>query len=138
MAVRLREVPPAVALEPLDDAVVGLLVGDQTALDVSPVGSGERAVGADRAGERESVLEPGLVVVGAEGGSHVHQAGSVIRGHEPTRHDHPRGPVVRQGHDIERTAVAEPDQLPTRERPPRPDVREARRTLLGAARQPCP
>ena len=89
MGVRPRFDPTAVLLQPLDDEPVRLLIGDELAFQLRPAASNpaERSVGRHRIHEREAILLPRGVVVGAEGGRHVHEPRSLIGAHKRTRHD---------------------------------------------------
>ena len=135
MGVWLGQVPATLLLEALDDEIVGLSRGDQPTLDLRPGGAHESSVRRYWAHQRQTVLDTGLEIVGAECRSEVHQAGAVLRSDEVGTYDHPGGTILRKRNHLKWATISLPDELTPRERAQRAQLSEAGRAPLGAARE---
>src|SRR5690348_6621749 len=92
--VGLGEMPATLALEPCDDEIVGFPGRHQFAFELGPGSSHERAVGRNWTHQSQAVLHPGLEVIGAECGRHVHQTGAIVSSDEAARDYQTRCPVL--------------------------------------------
>src|SRR6185312_16822444 len=135
VGVWLRQVPATLLLEALDDEIVGLSRGDQPTLDLRPAGAHESSVRCYWAHQRQTVLDTGLEIIGAEGRREVHQAGAVIRSDEVSTDDHPGGTILRKRNHLEWTTIPLPDELTPRKGAQRAQLSEAGGAPLGAARE---